>query len=139
MTIGIRELIQFVVYVIGLMALLFTFRYEIRDLKRENAKLRSVIYHEKGGLNVVNMETCKEWRDVIFGKIRNNESVAREMLERISEMSENIIEIKTLLKYLEVIALDKNFMRLQDDASDRRDRKFSGRTKEHRSDEPEQA
>lgn len=139
MTIGIRELIQFVVYVIGLMALLFTFRYEIRDLKRENAKLRSVIYHEKGGLNVVNMETCKEWRDVIFGKIRNNESVAREMLERISEMSENIIEIKTLLKYLEVIALDKNFMRLQDDASDRRDRKFSGRAKEHRSDEPEQA
>lgn len=139
MTIGIRELIQFVVYVIGLMALLFTFRYEIRDLKRENAKLRSVIYHEKGGLNVVNMETCKEWRDVIFGKIRNNESVAREMLERISEMSENIIEIKTLLKYLEVIALDKNFMRLQDDASDRRDRKFSGRAKEHRPDEPEKA
>lgn len=139
MTIGIRELIQFVVYVIGLMALLFTFRYEIRDLKRENAKLRSVIYHEKGGLNVVNMETCKEWRDVIFGKIRNNESVAREMLERISEMSENIIEIKTLLKYLEVIALDKNFMRLQDDASDRRDRKFSGRAKEHRPDEPKQA
>lgn len=106
MTIGIKEIVLIVGWAISLMALIFAHRYRLRNLEDQNKHLRSVIYGEKGRLNIVDIKTCEDCRDVIFSKIRDNEA----SIQEISKRTDNKTDINMNLKISGEKTFDRNNM-----------------------------
>lgn len=93
MTIGVREIVLAVGWVLSLMAVIFGYRYSLRELKKENNELKSVIFGNQGRLNVIDTHRCKEHRDQIFSAIRKSEKVVEMVLGKLDSLNENVLLI----------------------------------------------
>lgn len=90
MTIGLKDIIYLVGYILSLMAFLFSIRNQLKANENEINKALKVLFGERGKLNVVDIDSCKQNRDNVFQAIRRAETVNENILKKIEEINKNI-------------------------------------------------
>lgn len=90
MTIGLKDIIYLVGYILSLMAFLFSIRNQIKANENEINKALKVLFGERGKLNVVDIDSCKQNRDNVFQAIRRAETVNENILKKMEEINKNI-------------------------------------------------
>lgn len=110
----LRDLIYMVVYVTSVVGAYKGFSYRIQKTEDTHQTIKNIIFLEKGGLNIVTNEACKQHRDMIHNRIRREASVTRDAFDQVHCLNQNIIKIMMHLK-LEPIVMER---RSTDDGMD---------------------
>ena len=84
-TLKISEVVNLVATIVAAGVVIITIR---KDLKL----IKSVIFGERGKLNVIDQQTCREHQDIVYGKIRNNEMDIRQLSINQTEMQRDLIK-----------------------------------------------
>lgn len=100
-----RDAIYVGTYVASILGVLFGFKFRIQKTEEKNKTLSNIIFQEKGGLNVVTNEVCKQHRDHIHNSIRREAGVTNEAFRQISCLNQNIIKMMVHMN-LEPITID---------------------------------
>ena len=90
MTIGLKDIIYLIGYILSLMAILFSIRNQLRSNEREINKVSSILFGDRGKLNVVDIDSCKQNRDAVFKAIRRAEMVNEMLLKKMEDLNNNV-------------------------------------------------
>jgi hypothetical protein len=95
MTLDIRTTIYIAGTFVTLTSFVFASLYKINALSNKNDSLNKIIYLEKGGLNIVTIDTCSEHRQEIAQEIEREAGLTKEAMVEIKCLSENMIILMT--------------------------------------------
>ena len=98
MTLGLKDVIYVLVYVVSIAGVFFAFKNELTNLKNEVRKEKSIIWQEGGRLNLVDHKACREYRDGIWQSMRKCDSVMDGMNTRLDSINEKIIRVLVKLE-----------------------------------------
>lgn len=93
MTVDLKDAIYLITYIVSLISVFISFKSRLVGIENEFKRVISIIYAEKGSLNLVDVKTCKEHRDQVFTALRRSETVMEMALTKIETLNENVIEI----------------------------------------------
>lgn len=93
MTVDLKDAIYLITYIVSLISVFISFKSRLIGIENEFKRVISIIYAEKGSLNLVDVKTCKEHRDQVFTALRRSETVMEMALTKIETLNENVIEI----------------------------------------------
>ena len=82
-----------IVYLISLAITIAGFIYRLRSLEDKCNRVMKSLYHENGGLNLINCEQCKSNRDIVFASIRKGERAVEDVAKEIRTLNENVLRI----------------------------------------------
>lgn len=98
MTLGLKDIIYILVYVVSMASVFFAFRNELKNLKDEQRKEKNVIWQDGGRLNLVDHKACREYRDAIWSSMRKCDNVMEGMNGRLDSINEKIIRVLVKLE-----------------------------------------
>ena len=98
MTFDIKTTLLVTGYIVTCVSFLFAFIYKVKNVEKEHAALKKIIFLEKGGLNIVTIGSCRESRIKINRDIRRESGITKEALEQIKCLSDNVIIIMTKME-----------------------------------------
>ena len=98
MTFTLRDLIYVCVYVATVAGLFAGLRFSIGQLKKSVGSIQNIIFKDKGGLNIVDNDKCKEHRDTIHKSIRREAEITHDALTQIHCVNQNIVKIMVHLQ-----------------------------------------
>lgn len=93
MQVDLKDAIYLITYLVSLVSIFLTFKGRLMAMESEFKKITSIIYAEKGSLNLVDVRACKEHRDQVFTALRRNETAMEIALTKIEILNENVLEI----------------------------------------------
>lgn len=93
MTVDLKDAIYLITYIVSLISVFISFKSRLIGIENEFKRVISIIYAEKGSLNLIDVKTCKEHRDQVFTALRRSETVMEMALTKIETLNENVIEI----------------------------------------------
>jgi len=93
MTVDLKDAIYLITYLVSLVSIFMSFKARLAAMESEFRKITSIIYAEKGSLNLIDVRTCKEHRDQVFTALRRSETVMEMALTKIEVLNENVLEI----------------------------------------------
>lgn len=101
-TLDVKDIVYLLVYVISVVSVYYAQRNRIGNLEKENSQIKSIIYGDRGKLNIIDHDSCKRYRDEVFAAVRRNEQVNEMLLNEIKEINKNVLQygfkIDALLK-----------------------------------------
>lgn len=86
------------IYILSLATTIAGFIYRLRSVEDKCNRIMKAVFHEQGGLNVVNVYTCKTNRDVVFTALRKGEKTVEDMTKEMRTLNENVLRILIHLK-----------------------------------------
>ena len=89
----LRDLIYICVYLVLVVGAYKGFVYRIQKTEEVHQTIKNIIFLDKGGLNIVTNDTCKDRRDTIHSAIRREAQVTKEALDQIGCLTQNITRI----------------------------------------------
>lgn len=98
MSIALKDAVWFIVYIVSMVSIFLAFRNEVKNLKNEVRKEKSIIWQEGGRLNLVDHKACREYRDAIWSSMRKCDSVMEGMNGRLDSINEKIIRVLVKLE-----------------------------------------
>lgn len=98
MTLGIKDAVFVLVYVVSIAGVFFAFRNELKNLRDEQEKEKKIIWEEGGRLKIVDHQACREYRDTIHDSIRKRDSIIEEFRAQLIALNENVIRIMVILE-----------------------------------------
>lgn len=99
MILEIKDIIYLVVYLISMISVFFSFRSKLNEIEKELKRNQTIIFGDKGSLNLVDVNTCKQQRDQVFAAIRRSETAMDQTLRRIDDLNTNVL---TIMVYLQI-------------------------------------
>ena len=97
-TFTLKDSIYIIIQLCTVIGFLFALNFKVRKLEESNQLVKKVMFQDRGGLNLVDNETCKSHRDQVHTCIRNEAAVNRRAFEHIDVINQNIIQIMMHLK-----------------------------------------
>lgn len=98
MSIDLKDAVWFIVYIVSMVSIFLAFRNEVKNLKNEVKKEKSIIWQEGGRLNLVDHKACREYRDGIWQSMRKCDNVMEGMNTRLDSINEKIIRVLVKLE-----------------------------------------
>jgi len=98
MSIALKDAVWFIVYIVSMVSIFLAFRNEVKNLKNEVKKEKSIIWQEGGRLNLVDHKACREYRDAIWSSMRKCDNVMEGMNSRLDSINEKIIRVLVKLE-----------------------------------------
>lgn len=89
----LRDAIYIGTYIVSISGIIFGLKFRISKNEASTQTLNKIVFKEKGGLNVVTTEVCKQHRDTIHKSIRQEAAITRKAFEQIRCLNQNIIKI----------------------------------------------
>lgn len=111
MTITYQILINIVVYAITVGFLYSKVSSKLRSHDEKIAKDNRVLYGQQGALNVIDQQTCKQHRDIIFAAIRRSEKASEMSLDELKQINKSLIKLETKIEFM----TEMNMKKRQDD------------------------
>jgi hypothetical protein len=93
MTFELKDLLHLITYLISVVAVFLSFRFKLSGHQEKLEKIDNILHSQKGSLNVIDKETCKQSRDQLFALIRKTENVNDMMLHKIESLNDNVLVI----------------------------------------------
>lgn len=100
MTLEIKDIVYVIVYIVSLASVVFSFFSRVLNLEREVKRLKNVMYAAKGGLNLIDLRACSEYRRLATEKVRETQSELRQLIDKLELINQNIGKI---LVYVEIL------------------------------------
>lgn len=97
MTLGLKDIIYILVYVVSIAGAFFALRNELNNIRKENKRIRNIIFADQGKLNLVDQATCKQHQDQIYAAIRRSENAFAVTAKEIKTLNENVVRIMVIL------------------------------------------
>ena len=98
MSIALKDAVWFIVYIVSMVSIFLAFRNEVKNLRDEVKKEKSIIWQEGGRLNLVDHKACREYRDAIWSSMRKCDNVMEGMNSRLDSINEKIIRVLVKLE-----------------------------------------
>lgn len=98
MSIALKDAVWFIVYIVSMVSIFLAFRNEVKNLRDEVKKEKSIIWQEGGRLNLVDHKACREYRDAIWSSMRKYDNVMEGMNSRLDSINEKIIRVLVKLE-----------------------------------------
>lgn len=93
MEFGLRDVIYIAVYVATVAALFAGFKSRLNKLQESIESVKNILFLEKGGLNLVDNNKCKEHQDSVYQMIRRESEVTSDAIDQMQVMNQNMIKI----------------------------------------------
>ena len=106
MELTLKDLIYMGVYVASVAVSYAGFIYRIQKTEEGHQTLKNIVFLEKGGLNIVTTEACKQHRNQIHRSIRREASITSEAFDQVHCLNQNVIKIMMHMK-LEPIIIER--------------------------------
>lgn len=106
MTLGVKDVVYLLTFIVSLISILISLKGELRGIKGDIYRVMDTLYGDKGKLNVVDVHSCKCFRDDIFTAIRRGESAYRDTSLRMEKLNDNIIAIMVYLQIKPIKQID---------------------------------
>ena len=110
MQFSVKDLVYISVYLISVIGMLYAMKYRVKKVEDSNEILKNIIFRDKGGLNVVDNQSCKDHRDLVYQKIRDESGVTQRAFENIDCINQNIFKIMVHMK-LKPIVFERKIIR----------------------------
>ena len=98
LTFDLKDVVYLAVYFITFVGMFASFRSRLIRLEDKYATIKSVMFQDKGGLNIIDKETCKGNMNTVHEKIRQESRITRKAFENIDCLNQNIIKIMMHMK-----------------------------------------
>lgn len=102
MDMGIRDIVYIGVYLVTISVVWSDFKNSLNntknDVKKLNDLFENIVFTKTGGLNLVSTSSCKELRQEIKNDIVDIENTNKQINNKLSVLSDNILVIMTELK-----------------------------------------
>lgn len=97
MTLGLKDVIYILVYVVSVAAILIAFMNELKNIKKDSSLIKKILFADQGKLNLVDHQTCKQHQDQIYAAIRRSENAFAATAAEIKILNENVVRIMVIL------------------------------------------
>lgn len=91
MTLEAKDLVYLLTYTVTLITILLALRSLLFDIRRDLKLLKSIVYGEKGSLNVITEAVLKSNLDEVWDRIRRTDKISQMILVKIEDMDKNIL------------------------------------------------
>jgi len=88
-----KDLLYIIGYIVSIITILMTVKNQVNNIVKQVDSMRSIIWGDRGILNLVDKSSCKGYQDQIFAKIRANESDVSMIAKEIKELNKNVLTI----------------------------------------------
>ena len=92
------EALKDILFIISIGIAIGGYIYSVKQIKSDIKQIKRTLYHENGGLNLINCQACKQHRDIVFTAIRRGEQKAEEQTKELRILNERILRIMIHLK-----------------------------------------
>lgn len=93
-----KDIVYLLTYFVTLGATIAGFIYRIRMLEYKCKRVERALFHENGGLNLIERDVCKLNRDEVFMAIRKGEKLTESIIKEIRLLNDNVLRIMIHLK-----------------------------------------
>lgn len=108
MTLETKDIIYILLYIISMISMFLAFRYEVKELRKDVTRGQKVLYQDAGNLNVIDVNTCKRYRDEVFESIRRTERAFEMFLVEAREIKEKLIYLTIKVDEFNKFKKDQN-------------------------------